>query len=135
MKIGIVRAIYNEGITEKMLESAKNKAEELEADFEVIEVPGAYDTPLAADRLARKSEIDAVTVLGAIIKGDTDHDKIIGETASQKLSQISLDRDKPVTMGITGPGMTAEEAKDRIGYAGEAVESAVEMVENLEDME
>lgn len=131
MKIGIVKAKYNEAITDKMLESAKSKAEELGADFEVIEVPGAYDTPLAADRLARKNEIDAVAVLGAIIKGDTDHDNIIGETASQKLSQISLERDKPVTLGITGPGMTADEARDRIKYAGQAVESAVKMIENL----
>jgi len=134
MEIGIVRAKYNEAITEKMLESAKSKAEELEADFEVVEVPGAYDTPLAADKLARKNNIDAVVVLGAIIEGDTEHDKIIGETASQKLSQISLDRDKPVTMGITGPGMTADEARDRIEYAGQAVESAAKMLENLEDL-
>lgn len=135
MKIGIVKAQYNKAITDKMLESAKSKAEELGADFEVVEVPGAYDTPLAADRLARKNGIDAVTVLGAIIKGDTDHDKIIGETASQKLSQISLDRDKPVTMGITGPGMTAAEAKDRVEYAGQAVESAVQIIESLDDLE
>lgn len=134
MKIGIVKAKYNKAITDKMLKSAKSKAEELGADFEVLEAPGAYDTPLAADRLARKNEIDAVVVIGAIIKGDTDHDKIIGETASQKLSEISLERDKPVTMGITGPGMTADEARDRIEYAGQAVESAVKMLENFEDL-
>jgi 6,7-dimethyl-8-ribityllumazine synthase len=134
MNIGIVKAKYNAGITDKMLESAEKKAEELDADFEVLEVPGAYDTPLGADRLARKESIDAVVVLGAIIKGDTDHDSIIGDTAAQKLSQISLDRDKPVMLGITGPGMTAEEAKERIVYAAQAVESAVEMVEELEEV-
>jgi len=117
MKIGIVKAQYNKEITDKMLESARNRAEELGAETEVIKVPGAYDTPLPADRLARKDEIDAVAVLGAIIKGDTDHDKIIGEAASQKLSEISIKRDTPVTMGITGPGMTADEAKNRIDYA------------------
>jgi len=134
MRIGIVKAKYNEAITDKMLESAKSKAGELEADYEVVEVPGAYDTPLAADKLARKKNIDAVVVIGAIIKGETDHDKIIGETASQKLSQISLNRDKPVTMGITGPGMTADEARDRVEYAGQAVESAVKMLESFEDL-
>ena len=134
MKIGIVRARYNAGITEKMLESAREKADQLEVKVEVVEVPGAYDTPLAADKLARKENIDAVAVLGAIVKGDTDHDRIIGDTAAQKLSQVSLDRDTPVTMGITGPGMTAAEAKERIDYAAQAVESAVELVENLEEV-
>ncbi len=134
MNIGIVKAKYNAGITDKMLESAEKKAEELDAGFDVLEVPGAYDTPLGADRLARKESVDAVVVLGAIIKGDTDHDRIIGDTAAQKLSQISLDRDKPVMLGITGPGMTAEEAKERIDYAAQAVESAVEMVEELEEV-
>lgn len=134
MKIGIVRAEYNEAITQKMLESASEKAEELEADIEVVEVPGVYDTPLAADRLANKKSIDAVVVLGAIVEGDTDHDKIIGHTAASKLSDVSLDRDTPVTMGITGPGMTASEARDRIDYAAQAVESAVGMVENLEEV-
>lgn len=134
MKIGIVRAKYNEAITQKMLESAREKAEALDAELEVVEVPGAYDTPLAADRLARKDEIDAVTVIGAIIEGDTDHDEIIGHTAASKLSEISLDRDTPVTMGVTGPGMTASEAKDRIEYAGQAVESAVEIVKNLDEV-
>lgn len=132
MKIGVVRARYNEAITEKMLESAREKAEESGADIEVLEVPGAYDTPLAADRLAEKDDIDAVTVIGCIIKGDTDHDRIIGDSIARKLSQISLDRNKPVTLGVTGPGMTASEAKDRIEYAGQAVESAFEMVKELE---
>ena len=131
MKIGVVRAEYNEGITEKMLESALNRAEELGVEVQTLEVPGAYDTPLAADRLARRSDIDAVAVIGAVIKGDTDHDEIIGHAAASKLSQISLERDTPVTMGVTGPGMTAPEAKDRVDYAAQAVESAVEMFDNL----
>ena len=131
MKIGVVRAEYNEGITEKMLESALNRAEELGVEVQTLEVPGAYDTPLAADRLARRSDIDAVAVIGAVIKGDTDHDEIIGHAAASKLSQIGLERDTPVTMGVTGPGMTAPEAKDRVDYAAQAVESAVEMFENL----
>jgi 6,7-dimethyl-8-ribityllumazine synthase (EC 2.5.1.9) len=113
MKIGVVRAKYNEGITEKMLESALSKAEDLEVEVQILEVPGAYDTPLAADRLARKSDIDAVAVIGAVIKGDTDHDEVIGHAAATKLSEVSLERDTPVTMGLTGPGMTAPEAKDK----------------------
>lgn len=132
MKLGIVKADYNQAITDRMLEIAKEKAEELEVQVEkIIEVPGAYDTPLAADRIARKDEIDAVVVIGAIIEGDTDHDKIIGHAAAEKLSDVSLERDTPVLMSIAGPGMTAEEAKDRTHYAAGAVESAKNMYKEL----
>jgi 6,7-dimethyl-8-ribityllumazine synthase len=135
MDIGIVVAEYNRGITEKMEESALEKAEELEVDgVEVVKVPGSYDTPLAADKLARKDSIEAVAVLGAIIEGDTDHDEIIGHAAARKLSDISVDRDTPVTMGLTGPGMTADEARDRIDYAAQAVQSAVKMVKELDEV-
>jgi 6,7-dimethyl-8-ribityllumazine synthase len=135
MDLGIVVAQYNKGITEKMRESAVERAEELDVDgIEILRVPGSYDTPLAADKLARKDEIDAVAVLGAIIEGETDHDKVIGHSAAQRLSDISLDRDKPVTMGLTGPSMTADEARDRIDYAAQAVESAVEVAEELEEV-
>ncbi|MFB6203978.1 MAG: 6,7-dimethyl-8-ribityllumazine synthase [Candidatus Nanohaloarchaea archaeon] len=129
MRIGLVIAKYNRGITEQMEEEAEEAAEEKGVEIEKKYVPGTYDTPLAADRLARRDEIDAVAVLGAIIEGDTDHDKIIGHATAKKLQDIAVDRDKPVTMGITGPGMTAEEAKDRVHYAANAVDAAVEIEE------
>ena len=133
MKLGIVKADYNEKITDEMLKEARNKAEELDINIdEEKHVPGALDTPLAADRLARREEIDAVVVIGAIIKGDTDHDQIIGSTVADKISQISIDRDTPVLLSVTGPGMTAEEAKDRTHYAAQGVESAKQLVEELE---
>lgn len=132
MNIGLVVAEYNRGITEKMEDSAEEKAEELGSEIvEKILVPGAYDTPLAADRLARHYSVDAVVVLGAIIEGDTNHDEIIGNSVAQKLSDISIKRDKPIMLGVTGPGMTADEARDRIDYAAQAVESAHDMVGNL----
>lgn len=136
MKLGIVVANYNSAITEKMLESAEEKAKEENIEVEeVLEVPGAYDTPLAADKLARKDSVDAVVALGAIISGDTSHDEVIGHAAAEKLSQVSLDRDTPVMLGITGPGMSSREAKERVDYAAQAVESAKQMHENLSEVE
>lgn len=96
-----------------------------------VSVPGSYDTPLAADRLARRDDIDAVAVIGAIISGETDHDQVIARAVANNLSQVSLDRDTPVSMGIIGPGMTAAEARERIDYAELAVDSAIEMVGEL----
>jgi 6,7-dimethyl-8-ribityllumazine synthase len=134
MKIGIVVAEFYEDLTDEMVEKAEKKAEEKGFEVEKVKVAGAYDTPLAADRMARKDDVDAVAVLGAIVSGDTDHDQVIGHSVAEKLSQISLDRDKPVTLGVTGPGMSADEAYARKDYGAEAVEAASRLLENLGDL-
>lgn len=134
IKVGLVVAKYHREITSKMKEKAVEAVEENNAQVEeVLKVPGSFDTPLAAQKLAEKEKVDCVTVMGAIIEGDTDHDKIIGHSTAKTLQEISLETEKPVTMAITGPGMTAEEAYDRIDYAYGAVESALEMVEELQE--
>lgn len=132
-RIGLVVAKYHREITQKMREKAEKAAEDNEAEVEeVLKVPGSYDTPLAAQKLAEKEDVDAVTVMGAIVTGDTDHDQIIGQSTARSLQDVSLETDTPVTLAITGPGMTAEEAVQRIDYAYDAVESALEMVEELQ---
>ena len=130
--IGLVVSRFNRPITERMEASAVGAAEERGADVvETARVPGAYDTPLAADRLARRPDVEAVAVVGAIVTGDTGHDEVIAEAAARGLTDVSLSRDKPVTLGVTGPGMTAEEANERVDYGASAVESAIDMVEGL----
>jgi len=125
-----VVAEFNGQVTAAMAESARTAADERGAEVVAeLSVPGAYDTPLAADRLARRDDVDAVAVLGCIVEGDTDHDEVIGHAATTGLTDVSLDRDTPVALGITGPGMTAEEARDRVEYGARAVESACDMAE------
>jgi 6,7-dimethyl-8-ribityllumazine synthase len=136
VRLGLVVAQFNKEspVTERMAERARETAEERAATLvETVEVPGSYDTPLAADRLARRDDIDAVAVLGAIVTGDTDHDQVIGHAAAQGLTDVSLDRDTPVALGITGPGMSHDEARARVDYGARTVESAVELAEQLED--
>jgi 6,7-dimethyl-8-ribityllumazine synthase len=131
--LGLVVASFNRPITERMAERAREAATERGATVvETVDVPGSYDTPLAADRLARREDIDAVAVLGAIITGDTDHDQIIGHAVAEGLTEVSLERDTPVTLGVTGPGMTTEEARARIDRGADAVESAIDLVETHE---
>ena len=128
--IGIVVAKFNSGITMKMKDEAVRAAEDNDANVEgVRKVPGAYDSPLAAREMASREDVDCVVVLGAIIKGDTDHDRVIASSTARSLQQVSLDTSTPVALGITGPGMTADEARDRIDYGYDAAESALEMAE------
>ena len=136
VRLGLVVAQFNKEspVTERMAERARETAEERAATLaETVEVPGSYDTPLAADRLARRDDIDAVAVLGAIVTGDTDHDQVIGHATAQGLTDVSLDRDTPVALGITGPGMSHDEARARVDYGAQTVESAIELAEQLED--
>ncbi|MFB6103867.1 MAG: 6,7-dimethyl-8-ribityllumazine synthase [Halobacteriaceae archaeon] len=129
VRLGLVVAEFADVATE-MAANARDAATAHGVDI-VAErhVPGAYDTPLAADRLARREDIDAVAVVGAIVSGDTDHDRVIADAAATGLTDVSLDRDTPVTLGITGPGMTSDEARDRIDYGERAVSAAVALVE------
>ncbi|WP_435360367.1 6,7-dimethyl-8-ribityllumazine synthase [Haloarchaeobius sp. DFWS5] len=130
--LGLVVAEFNAPVTEQMEDAARDAAESAGATVvETVQIPGAYDSPLAADRLARRDDIDAVAVVGSIITGDTDHDQVIGHATAQKLTDVSLDRDKPVTLGVTGPGMSSAEAYERIENAASAVEGAVKLAERL----
>lgn len=130
--LGLVVAQFNSSVTERMEEAALDAAAERDADVvEVVRVPGAYDSPLAADRLARRTDVEAVAVVGAIVTGDTDHDRVIADAAAQGLTDVSVDRDVPVTFGVSGPGQSGAEARERVGKGAEAVNAAVDMVEVL----
>jgi 6,7-dimethyl-8-ribityllumazine synthase len=136
VRLGLVVAQFNKDrpITQEMADRAREAAADHGAEIvETHEVPGSYDTPLAADRLARRDDIDAVAVIGAIITGDTDHDKVIADAAAQGLTDVSLNRDTPVSFGITGPGMSQDEAVARIDYGATAVESAIELASELDN--
>ena len=133
--LGLVVAQFNKErpVTHEMAERGQEAAAEAGAEIvETIEVPGAYDTPLAADQLARRDDIDAVAVLGAIVTGDTDHDRVIADAAARGLTDVSLERDTPVALGVTGPGMSVAEAEERVEYGATAVESAISLAEELQ---
>lgn len=129
--LGLVVATFDKtgDVIPRLEESARQAATAHDATIiETIYVPGSYDTPLAADRLARRDDIDAVVAIGAIISGDTDHDQVIAQAAADGLTSVSLERDTPVTLGIIGPGMTVEQARERGDYGGFAVTSAIELI-------
>jgi 6,7-dimethyl-8-ribityllumazine synthase len=131
-RLGLVVARFNASVTEPMAERAREAAGERDAEVaETVEIPGAYDAPLAADRLARRDDVDAVAVVGAIVTGDTDHDQVIGHAVAEKLADVSVERDTPVAFGVSGPGQSGAEARERVGKGAEAVNSAVDMYETL----
>ena len=130
--LGLVVAEFNRSVTEQMEDAAVEAAAAAAAEVvETVRVPGVYDAPLAADRLARREDVDSVAVVGAIVTGDTDHDQVIAHSTAQKLTDVSLDRDTPVAFGVSGPGMSGAEARERVEKGAEAVDSAVHLAEEL----
>ncbi|MFP3872551.1 MAG: 6,7-dimethyl-8-ribityllumazine synthase [Candidatus Natronoplasma sp.] len=132
MNMGIVVSEFNYDITQMMLERAKKHAEFLGVEVtEVTHVPGVFDMALAIKSLLKRDDIDAVVTLGAVIKGETRHDETVMSHAARKITDLSLEYEKPVALGITGPGMSRMEAEERIERAKNAVESAVKMYKRL----
>lgn len=134
VKIGAVVAEFNYDITSMMLGLAKEHAKILDSEItKVITVPGVFDMPLAIKKLLKDDEIDAVVTIGAVIEGATDHDDIVVQHASRKIADLALEYDKPVGLGISGPGMTRLEAHQRVEYGKRAVEAVVKMCRRLEE--
>src|SRR3989338_6085783 len=129
-KIAIIVSDFNKGITSKMEKNAEKVAKSLNAEIvKKVHVPGAFETPFAADNLLKNKQIDAIVVLGAVIQGETYHDVVIVNSVSSKIIDLSLKYNKPVGFGIIGPRVTWQQAEKRAEeYAKRAVEAALEMV-------
>ena len=129
-KIAIVVSKFNEEITMKMKDKAVQRAKELKADIiKIIEVPGAYEIPLAVKKLLENKKIQGVATLGTIIKGETNHDEVIAHAIAKKLLDISIEYKKPVSLGISGPNITWEQSKKRIDeYAARAVNTIIDIL-------
>jgi 6,7-dimethyl-8-ribityllumazine synthase len=117
-----------------MLLVAQEKAKSLKLNVKYLcKVPGVYDMPIIVDSLLQKKDVDAVVTLGAIIKGKTKHDEVIAHTTVQKLTDLSLKYKKPVSLGISGPGMQERHAYSRIRPVSErAVEAVSKLKKELE---
>lgn len=137
IRLAIVVAEFNQEITNKMLNTARNHAKNLNIHVEkIIQVPGTFDMPLIVEKLLQIKQIDAVVTLGAVIKGETGHDIVIANNTARLLSDISLKYQKPVTLGITGPDMTVKQAKNRVIVVPKlAVEAAHKMVTRLRELD
>lgn len=129
IRIAIIVSEFNSDITFQMLNKAKDHAQKIKADVRYIcFAPGSFDMPLLIEELLKKNDVDAAVTLGAVIKGETSHDDIVAENAARLIADLSLKYGKPIGLGITGPDMTLEQAKDRIDIVPlRAVNAAVNM--------
>lgn len=138
VKIGIVVSRFNSMVTDRLLSGAKDKLTRLGGDWDeatVAYVPGSFELPRAASKMAESGNYDGIVALGAIIRGETPHFEYVANESSKGLAQLNLEKDIPVTFGL----ITADTLDQAINRAGakqgnkgsEATEAVVEMI-NLE---
>jgi 6,7-dimethyl-8-ribityllumazine synthase len=141
IKIGIVVARFNEFITNKLLSGAMDgllRHEVKEEDIDVAWVPGAFEIPLIASKMAKSKKYDAVICLGAVIRGSTSHYDYVCNEVSKGIANVSLATDIPVLFGV----VTTENIEQAIERAGtkagnkgyDCALSAIEMVNLIREL-
>jgi 6,7-dimethyl-8-ribityllumazine synthase len=142
IKIGIVAARFNEFITSKLLGGAVDalvRHEVNEDKIEVAWVPGAYEIPLIASKMAKSKKYDAIICLGAVIRGSTTHYDYVCSEVSKGIANVSLNSDIPVMFGV----LTTENIEQAIERAGtkagnkgfDCAVGAIEMVNLIKEIE
>ncbi|MDD6730185.1 6,7-dimethyl-8-ribityllumazine synthase [Hugonella massiliensis] len=142
IKIGIVNARFNEFITGKLLTGALDGLHRrgvTDDNIDVAWVPGAFEVPLIAKKMATSGKYDAVIALGAVIRGATSHYEAVVNEVSKGIASISLESGVPVMFGV----LTTENIEQAIERAGskagnkgsECAEGAIEMVNLIRQIE
>lgn len=117
VKIGIVAARFNEFITSKLLSGAQDalvRHDVKDDNIDVAWVPGAFEVPLIADKMAKSGKYDAVICLGAVIRGNTSHYDYVCSEVSKGIAHVSLESGIPVMFGV----VTTENIEQAIERAG-----------------
>lgn len=139
-KYAIVVARFNHFITDRLVEGcldALKRHEVKDEEISIVRVPGAFEIPLVAKKLAKNDDIDAVICLGAVIRGDTPHFDYVCAEVSKGVAQVGLESEKPVIFGVVTTD-NIDQAVQRAGVksgnkGAEAAISAIEMA-NLVDL-
>ena len=137
LKVGVVVSRFNSFLTEQLVKGAADAFVRLggdEKNLVLVRVPGAYEIPLAAQKLAKQG-VDAIVALGAVVQGATAHADLINETTARAFNQISLETGIPVLDGVVS-AENLEQAVERCGTKQgnkgfSAMQSAIEMANVL----
>lgn len=126
MRLGIVCGSFHRDEVERMLEYARDEA--ALKNWEVADVawvPGSMEAPLALDRMLQRGEIDGAVVLGIIERGETDHGLVMGQSVTKAVIDLQITHNKPIGLGIIGPGAEPEHIEPRLEPHARAAVGAV----------
>ena len=133
LRIGIVVSRFNEFISSKLLEGAKDallRHDVSEENVDIAWVPGAFEIPLIAKKMAQSRKYDAIICLGAVIRGDTPHFDYIASEVAKGIAMVNLETGVPTTFGVLTTD-NIEQAIERAGTKGgnkgfDAAQTAIE---------
>lgn len=117
LKVGIVVSRFNQFISERLLEGALDALHKLgaeEADISVYRVPGSFEIPIIAKKLAKDKKVDGIVCLGALIRGDTPHFDFLSAEVTKGLAQVAMEEGVPVAFGV----LTVDTIEQGIERAG-----------------
>jgi 6,7-dimethyl-8-ribityllumazine synthase len=117
LKFGIIVGRFNSFITERLLEGAIDcilRHGGSKENIEIVKVPGSFEIPLTAKKLAKSGKYDAVICLGAVIRGSTPHFDYVANEVTKGIAQVSLETEVPISYGILTTD-TIEQAVERAG--------------------
>jgi 6,7-dimethyl-8-ribityllumazine synthase len=117
LKFAVIVSRFNEFITNRLLDGALDsllRHGATEQDIDIIKVPGSFEIPLIAKKIARKKSHDAIICLGTIIRGSTPHFEYVASETAKGIAQVSLELEVPVAFGIITAD-TIEQAIERAG--------------------
>ena len=137
LRIGIVRARFNDAVTTTLAEACLAELERLdvdESDIKHITVPGALEVPVALKALAASGEFDALIALGCVIRGETYHFELVANESGAGVSRVSLDHQIPVANAILTVENEAQAWSRAVEKGRDAARAAVEMANLLEDL-
>ena len=141
LKLGIVVSRFNSFLTEQLVKGAVDAFVRMGGDEQnlvLLRVPGAYELPLVAKKLAVSGGVDAVVALGAVVQGATAHAELINETTARAFNEIALETGVPVLDGVVA-AENLEQAVERCGTKQgtkgfSAMQSAIETVNVLKQL-
>ncbi len=115
MNLGIVCGSFHREHVERMLQFAIDEASSNNWEVcDVVWVPGSMEAPLALDRMLQKEGIQGAVVLGIIERGETDHGLVMGQSVTKSVIELQIKYNKPIGLGIIGPGADPEHIEPRL---------------------
>ena len=137
LRIGIVRARFNDALTSKLAEACLAELDRLdvdEGDIKHVSVPGALEVPVALKAMAASGEFDALIALGCIIRGETYHFELVANESGAGVSRVALDHQIPIANAILTVEDEAQAWARAVDKGRDAARVAVEMANLMEDL-
>jgi len=131
VRIAAVCGSFHKAEVEQMLEHARDEAVSKNAEVtEAVWVPGSMEAPLALERLLMREDVDGAIALGIIERGQTQHGLVMGQSVTRAIIELQIKHNKPIGLGIIGPGAEPEHIQPRLEPHARAAVGAVIAMQN-----